>query len=1273
MMRVRFPGLALPMTVLVALVATGIAGPVTPPRPADVDVRSTETILAFDPAGPNTAPVSDTLARLVALPRNASTARAVLLRGTGEVVVTDRDWRQRGRPVVLVEVRDPGPGAITVGVRHDGNWAGERPSRLDSPAFAATLGTAPDGLGLKSAAAVIGGSYVVVCGPQYAGALAPLVEWKTRKGWPVHLVTTDETGTTNDGIRSWLEDAYQTWDVPPEHVLLVGDVADIPSWNFSGNVTDLPYALLDGDDWFPDVMLGRFSVSNQSECQAMVAKTVAYERNPYLDQSSWITRSLMVAGQYASTTPMHTVRFCGEQLASLGFDPIDPVTPLDQDGNYIVSPLQPQYGNIGIPQNFGPPVIKANIEAGCSMIVYRGWAYGTAGWEPPHYTVDEIPSLQNGAMTPVVMSFVCLNGDFAAADACFGEVFTRVGGSTPDQFKGAVAFIGNGEHWSHTRYNDAMAISTFERIVDPEITTLGGLLNASKHRFLEYYPGQIEDQGDENSVEFYFYIYNLLGDPELNFYRAVPTPLAATHPDALPAGTSFVEVAVTEDGAPTVVAGARVAVTQAGAVLGVAMTGDDGRAHVALDPPVADGAVHLTVTHPDRVPYEAEVGGATAEVFVTVDDLGLDDAEPAPGQGNGDGVANPGEVMALLPSFRNLGSESSEASTVELTVTGPATVTDATSDLAAIPAGGTASAQEDLGFSIDPAAENGALITGHVEVVRDDDRDHSGFTLTVAAPDLRLSAATAAGDAWIEPGTTSDLTVTIVNAGELDVAGGTLTLSLTSPETASLLTGSVGFGAVAAGGSATCGPVSVALEPGAAAGGAVVIQAEATCDGGPVQARALTVPIGRGDVTEPAGPDAYGYYAYDSADYLYPDQRPVYAWRELSTAFGGPGTKLPFENDNYDTEVTVELPFTFTFYGQDFDRMRVSDNGWISFEDTNDDYNFYNWTLPSQHGNGAVIAPFWDNLTPEPAADPDGDPVGLDSDGVYWYHDEDAGEFLVEWSRMRHVKPEITDWQTFQVVLRDPARYPTPTGDGEILYLYRQVVDNDHVRMYASVGIESPDEMDGLQLTHDSIRSPGTMTFGPGQAIRVTTAAPVRVPLAVASLTRREVGDGTELRWRLDDERPVLGWRIYGVDDGRKVALTREPLPASARTHRVETVGQDLVLEALLPHGATCEAGKSRAGAVTAAFALGPPSPNPVRGEASIAFALPRAGHARLRVFDVRGRLVRTLIDGETAGGQGLVTWRGRDNRGQDLPDGLYFYRLEHAGQSETRKILLVR
>jgi len=1280
MMRVRLPGLATALLAAATLLAAAAPAATPLPQPV-VAIGDHETLVTF-PATASAAEAAGGRGAVIALPPDASLASAAIVTGDARAVTVASPLpRLRGLPLAVVRLEGAGAGEVTVAVRHDGHWQAKGPRRHASCVLHAGVAGRPQG-GPKSLADPAGGSYVIVTAPQYAGALAPLVEWKRRKGWPVVMATTDETSTSNGGIQAWLREAYETWDTPPEYVLLVGDVDSVPSWSFSGNVTDLPYALLDGDDWFPDVMLGRFSVANLTECQAMVAKTVAYEKTPYLDQTHWFTRGLMVAGQFASTTPMHTVRFCGEQLASIGFDPIAEIYPDDfsdpenwgySDGNYIVSPLQNHLG-YGVRQNEGPQVIKAQLDAGASLVIYRGWAYGAAGWEPPHYTVDEIPSLANGAMTPVVMSFVCLNGDFAAPEPCFGEVFTRTGGSVPEQFRGAVAFIGNGEHWSHTRYNDAMAISLAQRIVDPQLTTLGGLLNATKLRFLEHFPGHLDDQGDEDSVEFYFHIYNVLGDPELNYYRAVPTALDVTHPTDLAVGTTQVTVDVAEaGGAP--LAGARVGVVQGDALLGRALTGAGGRAQIVLTAPIGSGPVHVTASHADRRPYQGQINAAATGDFVALEDLGLDDA-------GGDGAPGAGEALALAPVFRNQGAAPSGAATVTLAADGPVAVTAASAALPAIPAGEAGQVGSPLALAVDAAAEDGSLVRGSLTVEHGGAADVSGFELAVRAPDLQLTAVTAAGSTWLEPGTSAELALTLTNHGSVGTAGGTLDLALVPLAGASLAPASVSFGPVAPGASAACGPVTVTLAAGVAAGQDLVIQAQARCDDGPEQARHLAVSIGDGAVSEPTGPDGYGYYAYDSADYLYPDQRPVYRWREISTAFGGPGTRLPLDDDNYATDVTVDLPFTFRFYGQDFDRVRVSDNGWLSFHDSDDSYNFYNWPLPSTHGNGAVVAPFWDNLTTAPMESPEDDPVGLDSDGVYWFHDAAAGEFIVQWSRMRHYKtvvaedesgPGVTDLKTFQTVLRDPQVHATPTGDGEILFHYREVVDNDYLRMYASVGIESPDETDGLQLTYDSVRTAGVLSFGPLRAVRLTTAPPERVPLAVTGLQRVQHGGQATVTWECRDGRPIQGWRLVALHDGGRRLLTDGVLAAGVRSATVGApAAAEIQLEAVLPHGVTVAAGTARS-ATAVALRLGAPRPNPTAGEASIAFALPRAGDVRLRVFDVRGRCVRTLVDGQAAAGEAVAIWRGRDDRGRTLPDGVYFYRLEHAGQILTRKLLLVR
>lgn len=83
--------------------------------------------------------------------------------------------------------------------------------------------------------------------------------------------------------------------------------------------------------------------------------------------------------------------------------------------------------------------------------------------------------------------------------------------------------------------------------------------------------------------------------------------------------------------------------------------------------------------------------------------------------------------------------------------------------------------------------------------------------------------------------------------------------------------------------------------------------------------------------------------------------------------------------------------------------------------------------------------------------------------------------------------------------------------------------------------------------------------------------------------------------------------------------------------------------------------------------------PNPFNPRTEIAFELEREGQATLRVFDVAGRLVRTLIDARLPAGRHEVTWDGRGDRGEKAASGAYFYRLRASGFEKTKRMLLLK
>jgi flagellar hook assembly protein FlgD len=83
--------------------------------------------------------------------------------------------------------------------------------------------------------------------------------------------------------------------------------------------------------------------------------------------------------------------------------------------------------------------------------------------------------------------------------------------------------------------------------------------------------------------------------------------------------------------------------------------------------------------------------------------------------------------------------------------------------------------------------------------------------------------------------------------------------------------------------------------------------------------------------------------------------------------------------------------------------------------------------------------------------------------------------------------------------------------------------------------------------------------------------------------------------------------------------------------------------------------------------------PNPCNPAATIDFSLASSRHANLAIYDARGGLVRTLVNGTLAGGPHSIVWNGTNESGTRVASGVYFYRIATGKKSETKKILLLR
>ena len=134
--------------------------------------------------------------------------------------------------------------------------------------------------------------------------------------------------------------------------------------------------------------------------------------------------------------------------------------------------------------------------------------------------------------------------------------------------------------------------------------------------------------------------------------------------------------------------------------------------------------------------------------------------------------------------------------------------------------------------------------------------------------------------------------------------------------------------------------------------------------------------------------------------------------------------------------------------------------------------DFRNWSIPAVLSPPNIIAPFWDDLY-------------MGGGRVVVSYDEVGHRYIVEWSRVYNDYDDALE--TFEVILHDPAYYPTVTGDGEILFQYKSVSNSDYAWNFATVGIESPGKDGGVEYTYAGLYSPGARELVDGLTIKFTT------------------------------------------------------------------------------------------------------------------------------------------------------------------------------------------
>ena len=908
------------------------------------------------------------------------------------------------------------------------------------------------------------GGYLIITPDNMEAYLDDLVTFKMSQGFDVYVKTLSEVGSTADDVKAAIQ---ATLDNDPmlEYVLLIGDVdgvAAMPSYYYGpeNDVTDQKYTHLLGDDFMPDVFVGRFSMDSISELVVMIRKTINYHRQPLSTNPDWLDKALVVAGNYSNTVPI-------------------PITPkwtsywvrdilLENDYTQVDTVFYP-------PTQQGAAMIQNYINSGVGIVNYRGWGDAN-GWHYPEFHVSDVAGLNNGWMTPVFTSFVCNSNDFANnVDPCLGEALVRAG--TPSNPKGGVAIVGPSDLHTSTKYNNVINAYMIDAMMDDDVVELAPAMNAGLLGLTQEFPNL---DGPGEAQEFYFHVYNIVGDPSLSMHLTEPNTFTISAED-LSSMDGYLDISVfDENGNP--VENAYVSVMANDSIVFKGNTDGVGQFEASI-PIVGLTSVDVYVNKNGFVQGYTEIAVNSLGNDIALIGYEIDD-------GNDNGIIEVGEIIEIYPIIHNIGNATDNL----------------IGDLNPYNTENCQVISFDIAF---PAMESGDTVTLSTPItvrVNSKDSDHIKLNITDVTELWDFVFAIPIDPLIIDVDFYDDhligaienppflLTINNYTQAELEdlhlyltnVEDGTVMGPSDTTSTFSIFPSSI---------TETFIDYRIAPSDDVSHGSVISYMLTIKQDTLEIfseQKEALAY------LTDniPTKPTWYGYWAYDNTDTDYL-QAPEYEWVELDPTYGGSGgTEYKLDDDDH---VNVELPFDFQYFGRTYNEMTISSNGWVSFELCDIDY-FYNYTIPMALGPKALLAPFWDDL----------EVINNDSIRVYTKHDVENGRFIIEWSRALNGFDEVTE-ETFAIHLYDQTAMPTESGDGVIEFHYYDIADIDADKNYATVGIEDHSKNEGIQYVFNNGYVDGAAELANGLAIRFTTEPPENY---VAPL-------GT------DDENLPIGFQLF--------------------------------------------------------------------------------------------------------------------------------------------------
>jgi len=457
------------------------------------------------------------------------------------------------------------------------------------------------------------GNMLIIAYDSFMDEMMPFVQWKNMKGVPTEMVPKSQFGSAS-AIKTFISNYYL--DNGLTFVLLVGDIAQVPTIYASGGASDPSYSYVVGSDHYPDLFVGRFSTENSDQVETQVERSVEYEKYPQLG-ASWYQKGTGIASNQGpgddGEMDWEHIRNIRSLLLGYTYTEVDEL----YDGSH---------GGGDASGDPSASMVTNAVNAGRSVINYCGHGWDQ-GWSTSGFDNGDVNNLVNDNMLPFIWSVACNNGEFDYG-TCFAEAWLRA--THNGEPTGAIgAFMSSiGQYWdepmdAQDEFNDLLT----EQYPYNKKHTYGGIsFNGCMH-MNDNYGSSGYDMTDT---------WHLFGDPSLQVRTDTPTNMLVNHDSSIQAGATTFELEV------SVIKDALCAISYDYELLGYAYTDGSGYALIEFDDPIQDiETVDLVVTAYNKAPYITSI-----EVI-----------DEVLGDTNGDGIVNVEDLLIVLAQWGTAGPE----------------------------------------------------------------------------------------------------------------------------------------------------------------------------------------------------------------------------------------------------------------------------------------------------------------------------------------------------------------------------------------------------------------------------------------------------------------------------------------------------------------------------------------------------------------------------------------------------------------------------------------